>query len=175
MAASLGARPSEPPGCVLIVEDDVLIRTAAAQHLRGCGLVVLEAVNVEQALDLLGAAKAVRVVFVDVRLPGPQDGLDLMRIVRSKYPDVQLLLTSGVLQTDEATVDGVTFLRKPYFLFEVERHIGSLLSAEAARIAPTAPVVQVQQQMQQQQQQALDDDAGPQTRPPETKPPQKPS
>jgi len=75
-------------------------------------------------------AKPVQLVFADVRLPGSQDGLDLMRLVRRDYPEVKLLLTSGVLKTDEATVEGVTLMKKPYFLFEVERHIRSLLSTE---------------------------------------------
>ena len=130
MAASVSATSSEPLPIVLIVEDDVLIRAAAAQHLRGCNLVVLEAVDVEQALDLLRAEQSVQVVFADVRLPGSQDGLDLMRIVRRDHPEIKVLLTSGVLKTDEATVEGITLLRKPYFLFEVERHIRELLSAK---------------------------------------------
>jgi CheY-like chemotaxis protein len=129
MAASVSATSSESLPIVLVVEDDVLIRAATAQHLRGCAFVVLEAVDVEQALDLL-RAKAVQLVFADVRLPGAQDGLDLMRIVRRDYPKVKLLLTSGVLRTDEATVEGVTLMRKPYFLFEVERRIRALLSAK---------------------------------------------
>jgi len=131
MAASVSATSSGSLPIILIVEDDVLIRAAAAQHLRGCGFVVLEAVDVEQALDLLRAPTSVQIVFADVKLPGPQDGLDLMRIVRRDHPAVKLLLTSGVLKTDEATVDGVTLMRKPYFLFEVERHIRSLLSDRA--------------------------------------------
>jgi hypothetical protein len=84
---AVGASP-----IILIVEDDVLIRAAAAQHLRGCGMVVLEAVDVEQALDLLRAERSVQVVFADVKLPGSQDGLDLMRIVQRDHPDIKMLL-----------------------------------------------------------------------------------
>lgn len=132
----LNAGPSEagrggtavevPAGPILIVEDDVLIRAAAAEYLRGAGFEVLEAVNVEQALELLRAG-SVRAVFTDVKLPGSQSGLDLMRIVRSDFPNARLLLTSGVVKADEVTLDGITLLRKPYFLFEVERHLRALL------------------------------------------------
>jgi DNA-binding NtrC family response regulator len=120
-AASLVAR-------VLIVEDDVLIRAAAAQYLRGAGFEVLEAVNVEQALELLQAQR-VQLVFTDVKLPGSQSGLDLMRIVQNDFPKARVLLTSGVVKADEVTLDGITLLRKPYFLFEVERHLRALLAA----------------------------------------------
>ena len=112
---------------ILVVEDDVLIRAAAAQYLRGTGFRVLEAVNVEQALDLL-RAEPVEVVFTDVKLPGSQNGLDLMRVVRSDFPQTKVLMTSGVVKADEVTLDGITLLRKPYFLFEVERHLRALLA-----------------------------------------------
>jgi DNA-binding NtrC family response regulator len=112
---------------ILIVEDDVLIRAAAAQYLRGTGFEVLEAVSVEQALELL-RAQPVEVVFTDVKLQGSQSGLDLMRIVKSDFPDAKVLLTSGVVKADDVTTDGITLLRKPYFLFEVERHLRALLA-----------------------------------------------
>lgn len=112
---------------ILIVEDDVLIRAAAAQYLRGAGLEVLEAVDVAQAVELLRTNK-VQAVFTDVKLPGARNGLDLMRIVQSDFPKAKILLTSGVVKADEVTLDGNTLLRKPYFLFEVERHLRALLA-----------------------------------------------
>ncbi len=114
-------------GRILIVEDDVLIRAAAAQYLRGAGFEVLEAISVDQALELLRAGP-VRAVFTDVKLPGSQSGLDLMRIMQSDFPKTKVLLTSGVVKADEVTLEGVTLLRKPYFLFEVERHLRALLA-----------------------------------------------
>ena len=112
---------------ILIVEDDVLIRAAAAQYLRGAGFEVLEAVSVEQALELLRAGP-VKAVFADVKLPGTQSGLDLMRIVQADFPKAKVLLTSGVVKADEITTEGITLLRKPYFLFEVERHLRALIA-----------------------------------------------
>lgn len=114
-------------GRILIVEDDVLIRAAAAQYLRGTGFEVAEAVTVEQALEVLRATP-VQVVFADVKLPGSQNGLDLTRIVQSDFPKAKVLLTSGVVKADEVTLEGITLMRKPYFLFEVERHLRALLA-----------------------------------------------
>jgi hypothetical protein len=68
-------------------------------------------------------------VFTDVKLPGARNGLDLMRIVQSDFPQAKVLLTSGVVKADEVTLDGTTLLRKPYFLFEVERHLRALITA----------------------------------------------
>ena len=119
-----GTAPLSPK--ILIVEDDVLIRAAAAQFLRGTGFTVVEAVDGDQALQLLRTERIVA-VFADVKLPGPRNGIDLMRIVQADFPHTRVLLTSGVVAADEVTLDGVTLLKKPYFLFELERQLRRLL------------------------------------------------
>ena len=125
-AATGGAGPAPLSPKILIVEDDVLIRAAAAQFLRGTGFTVVEAVDVDQALQLLRTERIVA-VFADVKLPGPRNGIDLMRIVQADFPHTRVLLTSGVVAADEVTLDGVTLLKKPYFLFELERQLRRLL------------------------------------------------
>src|SRR5436305_9316545 len=112
---------------VLVVEDEVLARAAIAQHLRDNGLVVFEAADVEQALILLHAEKSIAVVFADIRLPGAQNGIDLTRTIQRQYPQIKVLLTSGVSQSDQESVGGIPLLKKPYFLFDVERQIRALL------------------------------------------------
>jgi len=67
----------------------------------------------------------VQLVFADVKLPGPRNGVELARIVRTAYPDKKMLLTSGV--SPFPSVDGVTLLKKPYFLVDLERQIWALL------------------------------------------------
>jgi CheY-like chemotaxis protein len=106
----------QPDPIVLIVEDDVLIRAAAAQYLR------------DEAVQILRATANVRVVFSDVRLAGPRSGFDLLEIIRQDFPKVQVLFTSGVVSADEVNRTGIPFVRKPYFLFEIERHIKTLLA-----------------------------------------------
>jgi CheY-like chemotaxis protein len=125
-AAAGSAGPAQLLPKILIVEDDVLIRAAAAQFLRGSGFTVLEAVDVGQALELLRTER-ISIVFADVKLPGPRSGIDLMRIVQTDFPQARVLLTSGVVSADQVTLDGVTLLKKPYFLFELERHLRQLL------------------------------------------------
>jgi|SRR6478609_3496613 two-component system, response regulator PdtaR len=124
------ARPGESvesAPVVLMVEDDVLIRAAAAQYLRGAGFVVHEAIDVADAEAILASAD-VRVVFADVKLAGPRTGFDLLEIIRRDFPQVKVLFTSGVVPADDVEPTGVPFVRKPYFLFEVERHIKALLA-----------------------------------------------
>jgi CheY-like chemotaxis protein len=116
---------------ILVVEDDVLVRVAAAQYLRGRGFPVLEAVNVDEAIDILRADSLVRVVFSDIRLPGSRDGAELAQLIRRDFPKVQVLLTSGVSPFPELE-SGVTLIKKPYFLVDIEQHVRSLLSRPRA-------------------------------------------
>lgn len=117
-----------PAPKVLVVEDEVLVRAALAQHLRGSGFVVLEAVTYEEAVSLLKAEPFIDAVFADVRLPGAQSGLDLTLLIQRDYPTVKVLLTSGVIRSEETSLANMTLIRKPYFLFEVERRIRALIA-----------------------------------------------
>jgi CheY-like chemotaxis protein len=125
-----GETPQRDP-VILIVEDDVLIRAAAAQYLRGTGFDVVEAVDVDEAVTILRATKDVRVVFTDVKLAGTRTGFDLLEIIQRDFPEVKVLFTSGVVKPDDVARTGVPFIRKPYFLFEIERHIKGLLAPPA--------------------------------------------
>jgi len=126
-----GVSPARAP-TILVVEDEVLVRASTAKHLRDCGFTVLEAVHADDAAEMLRANPCIEAVFSDVRLPGPRSGVELAQIVRKAYPNIKILLTSGVTPYPE--VEGVTLLKKPYFLFEVERRLKSLIGmAEPGR------------------------------------------
>jgi CheY-like chemotaxis protein len=132
MATEENDASSQQASRILVVEDDVLVRMGAAHYLRGCGFTVLEAVDVGEALDILAADNLVRVVFSDVKVPGPRNGLDLAHAILADHPNVRVLLTSGVSPSPNA-VPGVTLLKKPYFLYDIERRIRSLMGSPESR------------------------------------------
>jgi len=126
-ALTPGDRPAPR---ILVVEDDVVIRAGTAQFLRGAGFDVLEAVDVDGAVEILQAAADVRLVFIDVTLPGDRSGLDFLEIIQRDFPDVRMLFTSGIVTGDRLAQRGLPFLRKPYFMFELERLVRSLIENE---------------------------------------------
>ena len=126
-----GGGPAERLPTVLVVEDAVLVRAATSRYLRRCGLEVVEAVSADEALELLGAGDNIQAVFADVKLPGQRSGADLAHIIRDDFPKVKVLLTSGVAPFPD--VEGVILLRKPYFPFEVERRLKSMLGLIAGK------------------------------------------
>ncbi len=107
---------------VLVVEDEVVLRMAVCAHLRDAGFVVIEAVDAGEAVELLSTNKSISLVFSDINMPGPADGNDLAAWVASRYPDVKVLLTSGIDREG-----GPPFIGKPYSFVELLRRIEAML------------------------------------------------
>lgn len=99
---------------VLVVEDETFVRMIAADALEESGFRVMEAPDAMTALDLL-EANLVAVVFTDINMPGPIDGLELADIVAVRYPRVKVIITSGKQWLEPAALpDESVFLPKPY-------------------------------------------------------------
>lgn len=113
---------------VLVVEDEVLVRTVAAAYLRDEGFVVLEAAHAAEAMRILDVEASVDLVFSDIDMPGTIDGFALAEQIGHHRPRVRVLLTSGAGGTIMARADAdVRFLPKPYRLDELLRQIRGLL------------------------------------------------
>ncbi len=68
-------------------------------------------------------------MFSDVRMPGAFDGLGLLGFVRTSFPMLPVVITSGHLQSGHALADGATaFLPKPYHIDQVVRIIENELA-----------------------------------------------
>lgn len=102
------------PKCVLLVEDELLIRFYLADELRAAGYHVVEAFNADEALVLL-ASMAPDLVISDVRMPGSINGLGLLAIVREKFGTLPMIITSGHLGESQAISAGASkFIAKPF-------------------------------------------------------------
>jgi two-component system, response regulator PdtaR len=112
---------------VLIVEDEFLIRLNAAEMVRELGFEVLEAVDADHAIVLLETTADIAIVFTDIQMPGPVDGLGLLAIIRNRWPPIALMVTSG--QIEPAVEDlpaGARFLAKPYLQRQLGQHLHAL-------------------------------------------------
>jgi DNA-binding NtrC family response regulator len=105
--------------CVLVVEDEVLVRIGIAGALRDAGVQVIEAGNAQEALSVLQARPEVRLVFSDIRMPGEIDGLGLAQIIDRQFAHLKVVLTSAV----PPKAFGGMFVPKPY---DLERLVVSL-------------------------------------------------
>ena len=117
---------SKRRGTVLVVEDEVLVRMVIADNLRNAHYTVIEASSADEALALLHNGVDVRLIFSDVQMPGTMDGIALARTVRSEFPLIKIVLTSGHLtRLDWPEYDG--FFPKPYDMDQMIKRINTLL------------------------------------------------
>ena len=102
--------------CVLVVEDDAIVRMFIVSHLSDEGYLVLEASSGEEAIAILRATNppAISVVFTDIQLGGWVTGWDVADAFREAHPEIPLIYTSGQIQNRKRQLPGSTFLPKPY-------------------------------------------------------------
>jgi signal transduction histidine kinase len=122
--AAEAARPAEEPvpvaarghgETVLCVEDQEDVLDFAAATLEGLGYRVVKAGNADAALAVLERRDAgIDLVFTDVMMPGSLDGTELARRIRTRWPSLPVLLTSGYAERQVIGEARFPFLRKPY-------------------------------------------------------------
>ena len=113
---------------ILVVEDEILIRSAVAEFLRNVGYRVIEAADAAEAVAIFASRTQIDLVFSDINMPGPMDGLGLVRWIADHHPGIQVILTSAISHARSAGRSGAGFLPKPYRLAEAARRIASLLN-----------------------------------------------
>lgn len=79
---------------ILVVEDEGRVRKLAVRNLTQLGYDVLEAEDAGEALKKL-KSEAIDLVFSDVMMPGPMNGLQLADEITKRWPHLSVLLTSG--------------------------------------------------------------------------------
>lgn len=108
---------------VLVVDDVNIVRRIAFRFLTEAGLRVFEASSGVEALEVLTMAHGrIDLVVVDVVMP-EVNGVDLVRLVRERWPDMNVLFMSAhaaeVLVREGLDDPSVMFLAKPFTRVEL--------------------------------------------------------
>jgi DNA-binding NtrC family response regulator len=100
---------------VLVVEDEFLVRDYAVDFLEEASFSVLQAADPHEAISILSSRRDVGVLFTDVNFIGKTNGLRLAWEVSSRWPDIQILITSGKTRSSFGEMPpGSGFIAKPY-------------------------------------------------------------
>ncbi|MCX7016236.1 MAG: response regulator [Candidatus Sumerlaeota bacterium] len=115
-APAPGARPEH--ATVLVVDDEEMVRSAAADMLGHSGFTVLTAADGVEAVDLFRRnAARIGVVLLDLTMPR-MDGREAFRRLRELRPDATVILSSGYSEQEAADQFGgeglAGFIHKPY-------------------------------------------------------------
>jgi DNA-binding NtrC family response regulator len=100
---------------VLLVEDEVFLSDMVSDVLACHGFEVHTVTNAEDALTHLRNGAPCDLLFTDINLAGPTDGVLLAQAARRLRPELPVIYTSGTVAGSElCAVPGSAFLPKPY-------------------------------------------------------------
>jgi two-component system response regulator ResD len=113
--------------CVLVVDDDAVLRRVVRAVLEADGFRVLEAHDGQQGLEI-AAAERPPVVILDVMMPG-LDGVEVCRRLDHRSTKVLMLTALGDVTTEVASLEAGArgYLTKPFSSMELLDRVEELL------------------------------------------------
>jgi PAS domain S-box-containing protein len=99
---------------VLIVDDSADVAEVTSSLFEHLGYRTLYRESAEAALQLLATGTRVDLVFSDIVMPGTIDGVGLASEIRTQYPHLPVILTTGYSDAARAAPADLRILRKPF-------------------------------------------------------------
>lgn len=118
------------PHCVLLVEDEGLIRLTLAETLEEAGYTVIMAKSGDEACQLLDTLDEVDVLLTDIQMPGQADGIDVARSFTARHPNRPVVFMTGrpdMMARMGRLSDTELLLRKPFGSRQMLTALESLL------------------------------------------------
>ena len=110
----------QPTPRILVVDDESFVREAIELYFMTEGYVVFSAANAEEALEVL-ERESVDVAILDILMPG-MDGISLLREVKKRYLDIEVVMASGCGTIDSAIdsmrLGAYDYVKKPILNFD---------------------------------------------------------
>jgi NtrC-family two-component system response regulator AlgB len=121
---------------LLIVDDEKNIRQSLTHFLSGCGHDVTAADSAREALDLLAEGAEFDLVLSDWRM-AEMNGLELLRAIKEKYPDVVVVLMTAYGTIDNAVAamkaGAYDYLTKPFSVDQIQHVVDRVLEVRDLR------------------------------------------
>ena len=125
---------------VLIMEDELNIRSFVVINLKRAGYDAIEAGNGQEALDAIAQTPDIGVAILDIMVPGDMDGFEVCRRIRASNQQMGIImLTARTQEMDKVTglmTGADDYVTKPFSPAELTARVDALL-----RRAGDAPLV----------------------------------
>lgn len=122
------------PPLILLVDDDLLIRSLGKELLEHLGYQVEVAQDGPEALEIFQRLGGVDLVILDFYLPG-RDGLQVLQDLKALDAQVRVLVASGFFPAEEAAriqeMGAAGLIYKPYRVAELEARIRLVLQGKS--------------------------------------------
>jgi len=124
-----GAAAASPSATILLVEDEVSVRSVVKAILEDEGYHVIAVASAEEALRITEAVEPpIDLLLTDVIMP-VLGGRELAERVRMTRPDARVLLMSGYIDGGSTVASGVAFLQKPFTPAQLEEQVRATLAS----------------------------------------------
>ncbi|WP_425328733.1 PAS domain S-box protein [Rhodopseudomonas palustris] len=118
---------------ILVVEDDAMVRSYVNAQLKSLGYTALSVGNATAALSICDSDAKFDLLFTDVVMPGPYNGVQLAAEMTKRRPGLKVLFTSGYSENalihNDRIDSGILLLSKPYRRIDLARMIRLALSS----------------------------------------------
>jgi PAS domain S-box-containing protein len=104
--------PQRP--AVLIVDDSAEVAEVTSSLFEDLGYATVYRETADAALKLLADGAKIDLVFSDIVMPGTIDGVGLASEIKSHYPNLPVILTTGYSDAARAAPAHLRILRKPF-------------------------------------------------------------
>ncbi len=123
--------------CILLVEDEPLIRAIVAEVLYDAGFDVSQADNGERAWTLIKQARtAFDLLVTDIHMPGARNGLGVSRLMRQRWPLVPVVYITARPDALAELGPNEAVVPKPFFPSTLVETVRRLLASGDAGRAP---------------------------------------
>jgi DNA-binding response OmpR family regulator len=130
-ATTASAFPAAPPQTILVIDDDLAMRTILGFTLEAMGYLVLSARDGEAGLETARDHPEIRLVILDVVMSG-SSGKELADRLQIDLPQVAILFCSGhppqSMSLHGIDVKSDHFMQKPCRSPELQRKVEELLA-----------------------------------------------
>lgn len=125
--------------CVLVVDDEPLVRNLGLAILRRLGYRTLAAAGGREALDIYKKnAGDIHVVLLDLQMPD-MGGEAVLMALRAQSPDLPIIYSTGLCEAETLSWPEeqrpTAFLNKPYLIETMEQVIRQALESRAGQVS----------------------------------------
>ncbi len=119
--------------CILLVEDEELIREIVVDTLDFHGFEVCEAHTGDHATSLIeNPPKVFSLLITDIHMPGQRSGIEVARLIRRYHPALPIIYTTGrpdMLNSIKPLGQREAVVLKPYTPNQLVQTVRALLAA----------------------------------------------
>ena len=135
----LHSLPNIQAQTVLVIEDEIFVRSALGDFLRTCGMHVIEAANAAEAIRVLASGTDIDVLLSNVQMPGFIDGIGLAQWVALGHPSIKVMLTTGLAERAWGSTANYVVIPKQYDHHDLEARVRILLAESRREHAARKP------------------------------------